>query len=118
MRDCARCPAPDIGRSFAMNASVSSKPRVRKPAPAAQRHSAERSRRRMRDVPNVQVDDEFAPGPDVSAIDVLGAELCHRIVRDLADGGLAEGADAYWNDPSDWLQAEADGAHLLQKNGR
>ena len=101
-----------------MNASLSSKPRVRKPAPMAKRHSAGVDGRRMRDVPNVEVDDEFEPGPDASAIDVLGAEFCHRIVRDLADGGLGEGGDAQWHDPSDWLQAEADGAHLLQKTGR
>ena len=101
-----------------MNASLSSKPRVRKPAPLAQRHSVGLHGRRMRDVPNVESDDEFAPGQDASAIDVLGAEFCHRIIRDLADGGLSEGVDADWHDPSDWLQAEADGAHLLQKTGR
>ena len=72
----------------------------------------------MRDIPNVEADDAFEPGPDASAIDVLGAEFCHRIVRDLADGGLGDGVDAQWHDPSDWLQAEADGAHLLQKAGR
>ena len=97
-----------------MKASVGSKPRVRDPARMAKRHHAHLHGQRMREIPNVEVDDAFEQGPEASAIDVLGAEFCHRIVRDLADGGSGEGAEVDGYDPTDWLQSEADGAHLLQ----
>ena len=97
-----------------MKTSVGSKPRVRDPARMAKRHHARLHGQRVREVPNVEVDDEFEQSPDASAIDVLGAEFCHRIVRDLADGGRGDSADAEGYDPSDWLQAEGDGAHLLR----
>jgi hypothetical protein len=97
-----------------MKASVGSKPRVRDPARMAKRHHTHLHGQRMREVPNVEVDDEFEAGPEASAIDVLGAEFCHRIVRDLADGGNDDGAEVDGYDPTDWLQSEADGAHLLQ----
>ena len=97
-----------------MKASAGSKPRVRNPARMAKRQHAPLHGQRMREVPNVEADDEFEQGPDASAIEMLGAEFCHRIVRDLADGGCGEGAEVDGYDPSDWLQTEADGAHLLQ----
>ena len=97
-----------------MKASVGSKSRVHDPIQVVKRHHAGLHGHRMRDVPNVEVDDEFEQDSDASAVDVLGAEFCHRIVRDLADGGRGEGADVDGYDPNDWLQAEADGAHLLQ----
>ena len=97
-----------------MNAAASRKPHGRNLAPTSKRQHAGGRKPRFRDVPNVEVDDEFDQGPDASAIEVLGAEFCHRIVRDLADGGRGEGADADGYDPNDWLQSEADGAHLLQ----
>lgn len=97
-----------------MKASVGSKPGVRTPDRMAKRHRAVSRVQRMREVPNVESDDEFELGPEVSAIEMLGAEFCHRIVSDLADGGRGDSADADGYDPSDWLQAEGDGAHLLR----
>ena len=68
-----------------MKASVGSKPRVRDPARMAKRQHAHWHGQRLREVPNVEVDDAFEQGAEASAIVVLGAEFCHRIVRDLAD---------------------------------
>lgn len=97
-----------------MKASVGSKPRARDPARMAKRRHARLHGQRVREVPNVEVDDEFEQDTDASAIEVLGAEFCHQIVRDLADGGSGEGIEVDGCDPNDWLQSEADGAHLLQ----
>lgn len=77
---------------------------------------------RMRDVPNIDVDEESGLGWNgpfaESAIDALGAEFCHRVVRDIAEGRHVDGAERDGSDPDDWLQAEADGAHLLRSPGR
>jgi len=97
-----------------MKATAGSKPGVRNQDWTAKRHRAGSRGQRVREVPNVEIDDEFEPGPDPSAIDVLGAEFCLRIVRDLADGGRGESADLDGYDSNDWLQAEGDGAHLLR----
>ena len=101
-----------------MKAAASGKIHDRKRAPIGRRHSAGLRERHGRDVPIVDFDDEWELDPDVSAIDALGADLCHRIVRDLADGGRSESAEADGSDPNDWLQSEADGAHLLQPTWR
>ena len=93
-----------------MRAGVSSKTHGHKRAVMAKRRPADVRGLRMRDVPIVDVDD--------GDIDALGAEFCHQVVRDLAEGGQFEGAERDGADPDDWLQAEADGAHLLRSPGR
>jgi len=107
-----------------MRAGVSSKTHGHKRAVMAKRRPADVRGLRMRDVPivDVDVDEEFGSGRDApfaeGAIDALGAEFCHQVVRDLAEGGQFEGAERDGADPDDWLQAEADGAHLLRSPGR
>lgn len=105
-----------------MRAAVNSKAHGQQHAVMAKRHSTGARGPRMRDVPNFDVDEEFGQGRDTpfaeGAIDALGAEFCHRIVRDLAEGGQFDGAERDGADPDDWLQAEADGAHLLRSPGR
>ena len=105
-----------------MRAGVSGKTHGHKRAVMAKRRPAGVRGLRVRDIPNVDFDEEFGSGPDApfteGAIDALGAEFCHQVVRDLAEGGQFEGAERDGADPDDWLQAEADGAHLLRSPGR
>jgi hypothetical protein len=105
-----------------MRAGVSGKTHGHKRAVIAKRRPAGVRGLRMRDVPNVDVDEEIGAGRDApfaeGAIDALGAEFCHQVVRDLAEGGQFEGAERDGADPDDWLQAEADGAHLLRSSVR
>ena len=105
-----------------MTASVNSKTHGHQRAVMAKRRPPGVHGLRMRDVPNVDVDEELGLGRDApfaeGAIEALGAEFCHKIVRDLAEGGQFEGAERDGADPDDWLQAEADGAHLLHSPER
>ena len=105
-----------------MRAGVNSKTHGHQRSVMAKRRPTRVRGLRMRDVPNVDVDEEFGLGRDApfaeGAIDALGAEFCHQVVRDLAEGGQFEGAERDGADPDDWLQAEADGAHLLRSPGR
>jgi hypothetical protein len=105
-----------------MRAGVSGKTHGHKRAVIAKRRPAGVRGLRMRDVPNVELDEEIGSGRDVpfaeGAIEALGAEFCHQVVRNLAEGGQFEGAERDGADPEDWLQAEADGAHLLRSPGR
>ena len=101
-----------------MRAVANSKAHGHKRAVTAKQHALGVRGPRMRDVANFDVDEELGLGRDApfaeGAIDALGAEFCHRIVRDLAEGGQFDGAERAGSDPDDWLQAEADGAHLLR----
>jgi hypothetical protein len=105
-----------------MRAGANGKTHGQQRAVMAKRHSTGARGLRRRDVPTFDVDEEIGQSPDApfaeGAIDALGAEFCHRIVRDLAEGGQFEGAERGTADPDDWLQAEADGAHLLRSPGR
>jgi hypothetical protein len=111
-----------LARRLEMREGANSKTHGHERAVMAKRHSTGVRGPRMRDVPNIDIDEALEPGRDApfaeGAIDALGAEFCHRIVRDLAEGGHVEGAEGDGSDPDDWLQAEADGAHLLPSPGR
>ena len=105
-----------------MRAGANSKTHGHERSVMAKRHLNGIRGLRMRDVPNIDVDEESGLGRDApfaeSAIDALGAEFCHRVVRDIAEGRHVDGAERDGSDADDWLQAEADGAHLLRSPGR
>jgi len=88
----------------------------------SKRHHVGLPWQRMRDVPNVEVDDEFELGPEASlaedAIDALGPDFRHRVIREMAEGGRGDGADEDDHELNDGLHAEAEVAHLRQNPWR
>ena len=100
-----------------MGASANGKRHRRSAVEPSQRHVVRSPGTRMRDVPNVDVDDDFDLSPDRpfagDVIDALDPDLRHRMVSETAHRRHGECGYDDGYDLDDWLQAEADLDHLL-----
>jgi len=105
-----------------MSASANGKRVRRNPAQTPARHAAGSPGVYGRGVPNLDADDDFAPGPDQpwadDAIDAIDPELRHRMVSEMAYRRHGECGYEDGYDLDDWLQAAADVDHLLHNSRR